>query len=93
MEKEIEKTILASEVLEEELLDFQHQLKSLDEQYSSNIEAIQALKVTKDSKVWLCTSDMFIAVPVNSAKTILDNQQAIIQKSSTEQQDNIKQTT
>eukprot|EP00026_Physarum_polycephalum_P022941 Phypoly_transcript_27476.p1 GENE.Phypoly_transcript_27476~~Phypoly_transcript_27476.p1 ORF type:complete len:137 (+),score=28.37 Phypoly_transcript_27476:62-472(+) len=91
LQKEIEDTLKQSEILEEDILTSQEQLQNLEAQHKVNEDAIKELTKTKELKVWICTSDMFISFPKNSTAGVLKNQQKIIEKETDKQKKNLKQ--
>jgi len=93
LQKEIENALKQSELLEEDISTSQEQLHNLESQHKINDEALKDLKTTKEAKVWISTSDMFISFPKSAATKVLQNQQDIIKKETEKQKKVLKQNT
>ncbi|OBZ88287.1 p53 and DNA damage-regulated protein 1 [Choanephora cucurbitarum] len=72
---QIEQTLAKKEHLAEEILINKQSVIDYDRKRNSNREALNQLKKTKDDKAWTFFGDMFIKLPTDNVKTMLQKDQ------------------
>ncbi|KAI8640961.1 hypothetical protein BD408DRAFT_223466 [Parasitella parasitica] len=69
---QIEKTLAAKEHLAEEILVNKQAVVDYDRKRNSNREALSSLKKTHDTKTWTFFGDMFIKLPTEKTKALIE---------------------
>ncbi|KAF1805818.1 hypothetical protein V8B55DRAFT_1433989 [Mucor lusitanicus] len=69
---QIEQTLAAKEHLAEEILINKQAVIDFDRKRNSNREALSSLKKTKDKKTWTFFGDMFIKLPTENTKALIE---------------------
>ncbi|KAL7327203.1 hypothetical protein PS15p_209431 [Mucor circinelloides] len=69
---QIEQTLAAKEHLAEEILINKQAVIDFDRKRNSNREALSKLRKTTDKKTWTFFGDMFIKLPTDKTKVLIE---------------------
>ncbi|KAI9473923.1 MAG: hypothetical protein EXX96DRAFT_621551 [Benjaminiella poitrasii] len=75
---QIEKTLAEKEHLAEEILINKQAVIDYDRKRNSNREALTQLKKIDDKKTWTFFGDMFVKLPTEDAKSLIERDQKLL---------------
>ncbi|CAO0801999.1 unnamed protein product [Mucor circinelloides] len=88
---QIEQTLAAKEHLAEEILINKQAVIDFDRKRNSNREALSNLKKTTDKKTWTFFGDMFIKLPTDKTKVLIEKDQKLLDEKVDAARDIMKQ--